>query len=205
MKYSSVRTILFSILFFTSMVSLVITSKASAGAAFSPPTVSEDVEALIDEKGFAVGPLEAAGSSGVGRGVFANGDIPGKSPRSFNLFATSCNSYWWVRGSHSWKWKDYIFTGDNQLYGKTWTTFGSATNPCGPALIVDVITVKGYGKGAGFNPVINKTLYNTNFVDDTKKVKWIAKGTGGHICGAQVTHTATKNGVTWSSASASGC
>lgn len=172
------------------------------GGGIDIPLASGGTGNLIDNKGLLKGPKEGGGSSLGARGIFSNGSLPGNSPDSLTLSANTCSN-WWVNGSHSWKWKSYFFSGYNKLYGKTWTTYGTSTASCDIPLVVDVIKVEGYGRGTQYSPIINKTAYNTNFVDDSDKVTWI--GGGGKMCGATVTHTATKSGVTWSYISRSGC
>jgi len=179
---------------FSLLLFVLISGNAFAGPAFSStPIPEEDVQA--ENTGSATG--------GGGRGIFPNGDIPGKSSGSFTLFAEDCNSLWWVSGTHLWKWRGVFGAGYNELTGTTTTNYGSLTSACGPALIVDVIKVEGVGKGAGFNPLINKTAFNTNTVTDRDKVYWVISG--GNMCGASVTHTATKDGIIWSYNSKSGC
>lgn len=140
--------------------------------------------------------------------------VEGFSPPDISLFAqdstgqvqaqaAACNR-WWINGSHKYKWKYYIFAGYNSLSGSSTTTYADTNGSCGVPLIVDSLSVKGNTLNIHSWPaIIDKTAYNVSYVEDSDKTTWV--GSGNHACGAVVTHTAIKNGVTWSVVSRSGC
>ncbi|MGD8908162.1 MAG: hypothetical protein PVI92_02370 [Chromatiales bacterium] len=122
---------------------------------------------------------------------------------NLSLQAQACTR-WWINGHHKYKWKNYLFAGYNKLTASSDTTYGDANGTCGIPLTVDVLKVRGNTVRISNMPAyVKKTAYNTSHVEDSGKTKWV--GNGGNACGAIVDHIATKNGVTWSTTTKSGC
>lgn len=164
---------------------------------------------LLPKKG---GSVSSRGGSEGTTGAYSDGSMPDEialNPEISSVKAASCTSHWWVSGNHSWKWKSYWAYLKIELKGKSWTRYGNSDGPCDIPLTVDKIEVigdtKAYNGTATGKARINKVAYNTNVVEDSDKDKAYGYNLTQGPCGAVVLHRATKNGITWSHITKSGC
>jgi len=118
------------------------------------------------------------------------------------MVATTCN-YWWLSGNHSWSWNGIPYVAINvSLNASSWTTYGTSTATCNTPLVVDRLKVDAYTVGGDFPLHAINTLYNVSSVS--------ASASGSSLmaappCGGTSNHEAYKSGITWYSASRSGC
>tara|TARA_R110002072_G_scaffold298269_2_gene471961 strand:+ start:8767 stop:9363 length:597 start_codon:yes stop_codon:yes gene_type:complete len=156
--------------------------------------------------------LSQSGGSSFSRGVQSDGSISdelyyskGYSPSAIS----DCSTNWWVSGNHNWSWKGYYLYLKVKLSATTWTRYGSSTGPCEIPLTVDKLETTGRTLRDSSFAVgqvnINNTVYNTNIASPSGDDKVYGFGLTKGPCGARIEHRATKNGISWSTSTQSGC
>ncbi len=133
-----------------------------------------------------------------------------------NTAQKNCNSSnWWLSGKNSWSYKWVGIPGsgfavyDFNFDATSSTFYGDSQGACSVPLVVDKLELNGrtYSESIA-DPVliVNKTVYNTSYVKDSDSASMGEGGSDlGKMCGAYVTHRATKNGAVWTSISRDGC
>lgn len=126
----------------------------------------------------------------------------------FSYVPTGCPE-WWVHGSHNWSWKGIpIFGIEVSLSAASWTTWGTSTASCGAPLNVDVLQAS-IGVWRSPHPLAPPDWTSANTGTNTSVITTEDDGlvipAGDLPCGAEAGHRATKNGVSWSYTTKSGC
>ena len=197
---------------------MFVASSLIASPAFCQPAVDSSSEVFLaplitNKSGFQTRQgqqSQSAGSeasSAIGAGsppsALDLGSIIGATPQ--DLTALSACTWWWVHGTHNWRWRGIPgIIISVSLSGRSWTTYGTSTGTCGTPLVVDRLHVEARTHRTGdiLAFVLKRTAFNVDTVDvSDQRTEYNVGGP----CGGSAFHEAMKSGITWNTRSRSGC